>query len=277
MKFQVAFARLKAGNKTQMVEMFGDSKAALENLFRELTICEPEEVQLETFLEYDPGKAKDSESATTTVVKLEEGQTIIDRQDDIEYYNVEYIEDAEASGKQNEEFPVAIESIEFLDETEDESETFFITECEENFQSEQQQSPKQKSKTRMLQCPFCEYRTTSEEMFHHHRDRHENPNDENPWKCSFTKCSEAYPTKEDLLKHKKEIHSKYVCGICGMVLKHKYTLELHLRRHKGDSKYPCQYCSTSYFTSNELKLHMSVIHLNATDFQCNDCGLAFKK
>ncbi|XP_065074078.1 zinc finger protein 271-like [Ochlerotatus camptorhynchus] len=275
MKFQVAFARLKTGNRTQMVDLFSDSKPALENMFRELTICEPEEVQLERFLEYDPGIAKDSDSETTTVVKLEEGQKITERQDDIEYYNVEYIEDGEAPGKQNEEFQEAIETIEFLEDTEDCSETFFITECEENSQSELQSS-KQKSKTRMLQCPFCEYRTTSNEMFQHHRDRHENPNDENPWKCSFAKCSEAYATKEDLLKHKKEMHSKYVCDICGMVLKHKYTLELHLRRHKGDSKYPCQYCSTSYFTSNELKLHMSVIHLNVTDFLCNDCGLAFK-
>ncbi|KAL1394843.1 hypothetical protein pipiens_011667 [Culex pipiens pipiens] len=109
-----------------------------------------------------------------------------------------------------------------------------------------------------------------------HVDRHENPDDRNPWKCTFANCDEVYPTKDELLRHKKEMHSKYVCDICGLVLKHKYTLEVHLRRHKGESKYPCQYCRTAYFTSNELKLHMSVVHLSLVDFQCNDCGLAFK-
>lgn len=328
-KFQVAFARVKTGDNALIEDLWLKNRCDIENLFKEINICEAEEDLLQRILEYDPGKSK--EPNTHRVLKTEGKSEIaeqVNRNEDVEYYNVEYIEDAEDGNsreKQIEENQAPAESIEsvveFLHETEDNSEMFYlINECEEQavksmkqssepenrmlqcphckYQTTSQnsyayhvnrhktsgedstepteKSPKQKQKIKMLQCLYCKYRTTSKSMFQNHVDRHENPNDEKPWKCSFANCSEAYATKDDLLGHKKEIHSKYVCDICGLVLKHKYTLEVHLRRHNGNSKYPCRYCDTSYFTANELKLHVTVVHFNAAEFQCNECGLAFK-
>ncbi|KXJ72265.1 hypothetical protein RP20_CCG018468 [Aedes albopictus] len=316
-RFQVAFARLKAGDKAPTEDILCNSRCELESLFKELNICaEGEEIALDRLLEYDPGKPTD-----LSVLKMENNSSVVEnvgKQEESEYYNVEYIEDGEdvsSREKQNEEHQATAESIEavaeFLQETEEESNMFyFINECEEgpanvaeeiprpqhlthsskNYEfhlahhkkfegtpSERKEPPvKRKQKIRMLQCLYCKYRTTSKSMFQNHVDRHANPTDENPWKCSFANCSEAFPTKDDLLKHKKEIHSNYVCDICGLAVKHKYTLEVHLRRHNGNSNYPCWYCDTSFYTANELKMHMTVVHLNSAEFLCNECGLAFK-
>ncbi|XP_062544154.1 PR domain zinc finger protein 5-like [Armigeres subalbatus] len=310
--FYVAFARLKAGDTNAIEDLFICSRLELGNLFKELNVCDI--LDLDQLLEYDPRirKPNRAETKPEKLLKFEdrtlEINNIVNKQEEAEYYNVEYIEDPEDGNceKPNDgnqpTSSEAIESVaEFLQETDEDSETLYLLSEGELMEPKELPSPKKqtvempqkahtrkeesefrpqqskrKQKIRMIQCPYCKYRTTSKSMFQHHVDRHENPNDASPWKCSFANCSEAYATKEDLLKHKKEIHSKYVCDICGLVLKHKYSLEVHLRRHYGDSKYPCRYCETSYFTANELKLHVTVAHLNTAKLQCNECGLAFK-
>ncbi|XP_039429110.1 zinc finger protein 426-like [Culex pipiens pallens] len=275
-KLLVALASLKLGNEGPIVRLFGAERDALVRLIRELNLCSKEEVLLQDFLEQfkrkkAPVQIKLENDATQQVVRES-------KPEDVEYYNVEYIEEDGSASVQRHHQEEAKEDpepfAEFLEDPE-EPEEFLQDEHEESLESNEQPQ-KIRPKTRMMQCSYCKYRTTSQEMFQSHVDRHENPDDRNPWKCSFANCDEVYPTKDELLRHKKEMHSKYVCDICGLVLKHKYTLEVHLRRHKGESKYPCQYCRTAYFTSNELKLHMSVVHLSLVDFQCNDCGLAFK-
>uniref|UniRef100_A0A1Q3G1A8 Putative c2h2-type zn-finger protein n=1 Tax=Culex tarsalis TaxID=7177 RepID=A0A1Q3G1A8_CULTA len=276
-KFLISLANLKIGNEVPIVQLFGTEQETLVRLIRELNLCSKEEVLLQDLLEQferkKPPVQMKLENVASQITMRE------NKAEDGEYYNVEYIED-DGSGTvqqhhraETQEDPEAY--AEFLEEPEEAAEEYLQDEIEESFKADNQPQ-KMKPKTRMMQCSHCKYRTTSKEMFQSHVDRHENPDDKNPWKCSFANCDEVYPTKDELLRHKKEMHSKYVCDICGLVLKHKYTLEVHLRRHKGESKYPCQYCRTAYFTSNELKLHMSVVHLSLVDFQCNDCGLAFK-
>ncbi|XP_058835292.1 zinc finger protein 600-like [Topomyia yanbarensis] len=274
-KFLVALAHLKSGNESVIVELFTTDSTAITGLIKELSLCNKDEVRVEDLL----AEFRSNNVEPIAEIKIEDSKvtsTLLESKNEyVEYYNVEYIED-DTQQKISHESKQQDESLtEFLDEIVEETEES-IAEQSEVTLNHPRLPPKTKPKIRMLQCRYCTYRTTSKNMFQNHVDRHEKPDDDNPWKCSFAKCNAVYPTKEDLLKHKKEIHSKYVCDICGMVLKHKYTLEVHLRRHTGESKYPCQYCSTSYFTSNELKLHMTVVHLSVTDFHCNVCGLAFK-
>ncbi|XP_055531283.1 zinc finger protein draculin-like [Wyeomyia smithii] len=275
-KFIIALAHLKAGSSQAILDIFSTDGSKLKQIIKELGLCRKEEVQVEDFLEeFNAPNAKlDEEVFNETKLPSTEGTGM--KCDYTEYYNVEYIdEDSQSKVQELSEVKYSEEPIvEYLVEIDDENETIknVSNKCVAPIDTIQKSKPK----VRMLQCNYCAYRTTSKDMFQNHIERHEHPDDENPWKCSYSKCSEAYPTKEDLLRHKKEIHSKYVCDICGTILKHKYTLEVHLRRHAGDSKYPCQYCSTSYFTANELKLHLSVMHLAVADAQCSTCGLAFK-
>ncbi|XP_058464606.1 zinc finger protein 19-like [Malaya genurostris] len=274
-QFLVALAHLKSGNETVVLNLFATESAALTGLIKELNLCTQDEVKVEDLLN-DFRQMKVVEFVEQIKVE-DKGITDLpgSRSEYVQYYNVEYIEDdteqkLSQDGKQQDE-----SFTEFLDEIVEEVDEPMVEPCKA-ITNDHNIPTKMKPKIRMLQCHYCTYRTTSKDMFQNHVDRHEKPDDDNPWICSFAKCNAVFPTKEELLKHKKEIHSKYVCDICGMVLKHKYTLEVHLRRHTGESKYPCQYCSNSFFTSNELKLHMSVVHLNVADYHCNNCGLAFK-
>ncbi|XP_053688387.1 zinc finger protein 439-like [Sabethes cyaneus] len=270
-KFLMAWAQFKAGNIVAIVDLFESDGAKLIKVIKELGLCKKETVQVEDLLkEFRSKKTDDDDTygtkSTTRGVKYEY----------TEYYNVEYIdEDIEPKIQESPEDKHCDDPIvEFLIDIDGDNNVTDNAGVKNITPVDIVAKPK--PKVRMLQCTYCVYRTTSKDMFQNHIERHEHPDDDNPWKCSYSNCSEAYPTKEDLLQHKREIHSKYVCGICGTILKHKYTLEVHLRRHAGDSKYPCQYCSTSYFTANELKLHLSVMHLAVADVQCNTCGLTFK-
>ncbi|XP_055625823.1 zinc finger protein ZFP2-like [Toxorhynchites rutilus septentrionalis] len=277
LEFLIAVAKLKIGIVKPITDLFANHDSNLIELFNELNLTKEKTIKLSDFLHEFINDSVETETDMKNEIDMPLPDSSERKHDDALYYNVEYIEEeTDLANPQDAESLEKEESFsEFLEDVEGDFAELSTSEAEEALQQDNPSS-KLKSKIRMLHCHYCKYRTTSKEMFQNHVDRHEHPDDENPWKCSFANCNNAYPTKDDLLKHKKEIHSKYVCDICGLVLKHKYTLDIHLRRHNGDSKYPCEYCSTSYFTSNELKLHMSVVHLNATDFQCSECGLAFK-
>ncbi|XP_062542176.1 zinc finger protein 845-like [Armigeres subalbatus] len=96
------------------------------------------------------------------------------------------------------------------------------------------------------------------------------------WNCDFENCKERFSCEDELIQHKEKIHRCWVCSICGVVLKNKYSLNVHIRRHKGLTKYPCEYCSSSFYTSQEYKLHLGLVHVASEMAKCGICGLEFK-
>ncbi|XP_059618617.1 oocyte zinc finger protein XlCOF6-like [Phlebotomus argentipes] len=68
---------------------------------------------------------------------------------------------------------------------------------------------------------------------------------ERPYQCSS--CSKAFKTLKYLKNHKKchEVEG-VVCPHCGLTLKNKATLKLHLVVHSDVKKYKCHHCGNEY-------------------------------
>lgn len=64
-----------------------------------------------------------------------------------------------------------------------------------------------------------------------------------------------------------------VCHFCGKIAKHKYVLELHIRRHLADIQ--CPKCPRKFRSVKELKTH-SIVHSNVRNFICEICSKGFK-
>lgn len=48
----------------------------------------------------------------------------------------------------------------------------------------------------------------------------------------------------------------HVCEVCGNTYKYRHALEVHMRRHRGDKPYKCEYCERCFVIRFELKRHM---------------------
>ena len=68
----------------------------------------------------------------------------------------------------------------------------------------------------------------------------------------------------DQESHRDEQHGgkigKWECQLCGKCLTRKQSLDLHLKRHAGESPYKCDPCQKTFLTRNELKSHSDLIH-----------------
>ncbi|XP_055603850.1 oocyte zinc finger protein XlCOF7.1-like isoform X2 [Uranotaenia lowii] len=281
LRFMEGFAELRTGNDQPLGQLFSACSEDLAQLLVETNVCDSQdEIRFEDFLEQFGTAREHIATAGPANIILRGVQFVVKPNEELreeslnqEYLNVEYVEDESEAIQGTKTVHANAEWPEFLQESDDEHENVIMSRPNTEVKVIRKfPKPKQKPGTHL--CGFCQYKTTSKEMFQHHLESHEA--DANPWKCSYAKCSEVYVTKAELVQHKREVHSKYVCDICGLIVKHKYTLEIHLRRHVGASRFPCQYCSTSFITSNELKLHLSVVHVIAEDYECNECGLTFK-
>lgn len=97
------------------------------------------------------------------------------------------------------------------------------------------------------------------------------------WECDITGCDQRFDDNEQFIQHKKDVHQCCICTICGIVLKNKYSLEVHTRRHTGKTNFTCRYCPSTFYTSQEYKLHLGLVHVATDTVNCDVCGLEFKK
>ncbi|XP_055626386.1 fez family zinc finger protein 2-like [Toxorhynchites rutilus septentrionalis] len=99
---------------------------------------------------------------------------------------------------------------------------------------------------------------------------------QNEWLCKIGDCQYTIESRDLLVRHKNEVHHCCVCDICGIVLKNKYSLDVHVRRHRGETRFDCEYCPSSFHTSQEHKLHLGLVHVAGEYVKCDICGLGFR-
>lgn len=90
---------------------------------------------------------------------------------------------------------------------------------------------------RKVACTICGNMMLKRYLKQHHRNCHEK--EPKMFKCED--CEKAYPTKRELLVHKKKIHGfKLLWCHCGFSTDIRERFQIHQQGHKGDSpKYPC--------------------------------------
>lgn len=141
-------------------------------------------------------------------------------------------------------------------------------------QAEQIEQGKQ---SEIFKCTKCKYRTMFRNALAVHDKRHKEYDHLEGIHCRHPSCLRVFDTKEEFQKHLKEgLHKLHVCDICGATLKHKYSLEVHLSRHAGTTRFNCTYCSSSFYTKTELQNHVRSIHTTGERWECPKCGSVFK-
>ena len=103
-----------------------------------------------------------------------------------------------------------------------------------------------------------------------------------PFQCSH--CPESYALKDDLKKHKWNVHSiqkKYKCKICTIEFVSKSKLNEHVLLHSSAERFAvkpkfwCHKCSVVFHKRAELINHVGT-HLEELPFNCNFCDQTFK-
>ncbi|XP_063709371.1 zinc finger protein 808-like [Culicoides brevitarsis] len=136
---------------------------------------------------------------------------------------------------------------------------------------------------RRERCELCgkPHMLKKAEVVEHRLKRHFFPNPEDT-KCPG--CDKICLTAEQKMAHshfcpKKDKIRVNFCQICETQFPNYSKYAKHLRkRHNGeglDKKYMCHYCSATYDTTRELKLHV-IRHEDPRPFKCHHCAEDFK-
>lgn len=66
-----------------------------------------------------------------------------------------------------------------------------------------------------------------------------------------------------------------LCEECGRTFSSKFSLQRHVRHHRGESKYRCIKCDAIFSALNNLQGHMTSAHGEPKRFICEKCGKQF--
>uniref|UniRef100_A0A1Q3EZ02 Putative c2h2-type zn-finger protein n=1 Tax=Culex tarsalis TaxID=7177 RepID=A0A1Q3EZ02_CULTA len=264
-RFQVAYARFKFGQPESLRQLFEDGVERLDVVLREAgTLQEGELLSWEALV-------ADSNSKCETIEMITE---------QVPLFEIEMLDEAEAGVVEKEELEddqrVEFLEMEIMDGV-DSDEAEVMANVKPKIRKKIRKVKKVAASTKLkldepLQCIDCNYTTHYEDSFEVHMQNHQ----KNDLVCRINSCQQEFDSKEALIAHKKSDHLCCVCDICGFTLKNKYSLEVHVRRHKGETRFPCQYCSSSFHTKQEYKLHLSLVHVASETVSCEICQLEFK-
>ncbi|XP_065082100.1 zinc finger protein 62-like [Ochlerotatus camptorhynchus] len=269
--FQIAFVKLKQSDPNPLRQLFDESHDYMNLQFQELSLIEPEHTLCWDDLECTEAEAKEVNPETVGNVEV----IMNDETDETEphVFHIELLEDSSSECLSDNSANIEVEYLEFEQEAEDQ--TMIVEEPESS--PGERRSPASKVKyEKPLSCDKCRFSTYYKDTFEYHKQKHVEQETQTEWKCGINDCEEQFDWKDLLVRHKREVHQCCVCDICGVVLKNKYSLDVHVRRHKGETRFTCKYCPSTFYTAQEHKLHLGLVHVTSERVKCGICGLEFK-
>jgi hypothetical protein len=285
----VAFTEVKFGDQETLVELFQTDKDNLLRVFKEMNICEEDDINVQQILdEYDyyeskkPIIKKNSDDSSNDdynrlINLIPQDDVILQEHTMTEFLDPEPVtKKAKKSGRKNEDYEIVQIQAESDENSVDEPHYEEYSDSEDVSHVDKKPYIKRrkiKSEHR-LYCTHdkCKFSTDYKDSLERHLERHSRI-----WKCDMMGCDFVCSSKPDLTAHKSDLHSQYICDICGMAMKHKNSLATHYKRHTGAAEYQCKYCPKMYYTGTELKMHTISNHtVLAQQFECQVCGLTFK-
>ncbi|XP_050091082.1 oocyte zinc finger protein XlCOF6-like [Anopheles aquasalis] len=160
-----------------------------------------------------------------------------------------------------------------------------VTSSEENGEHSRGKKTRQEGTARSSKplqryaCTKCSYKCSYLMAFKLHCQKHiDNENKGGKgFQCPHPYCLRIFDTQELLDQHHASgDHERYVCELCGLKLKHRTTLDIHLERHGGVANFPCSYCSAAFYTQTERQSHLNSVHTVTDRVKCATCGDVFR-
>lgn len=109
---------------------------------------------------------------------------------------------------------------------------------------------------KQFNCNNCHKAYSSKHLLNEHIIKHDR--NKIQFKCSH--CSKEFFKKSVYHTHLQTHEKNFECTTCSKVLKTKYNLTAHLRKHKGPPTIPCEFCDKKYYTKERLKQHEKEKH-----------------
>ncbi|XP_037881861.1 zinc finger protein 729-like [Glossina fuscipes] len=133
-------------------------------------------------------------------------------------------------------------------------------------------------------CSLCDKSFETYSGMRIHLSAHEPPGERNLIPCPH--CDKYFSSNELLQAHiqcmhvnwrRKRVTTKkfqdekhFVCEECGLCLRNKTNLKIHMQRHSDNAPFECEICKKRFKNSRRLKIH-SEIH-DSQKHVCNVCG-----
>ncbi|CAG0887058.1 unnamed protein product [Cyprideis torosa] len=123
-------------------------------------------------------------------------------------------------------------------------------------------------------CEFCGREFKSQQHLRQHAEIHKKIE----YKCAF--CPKKFMStgylKVHEARHKQQALGKFICHICGKVMKAKDTLRGHIRNLHKEKPFSCEICGKKFLRSKALDDHQ-MIHKGERIYQCDQCDKAYFK
>uniref|UniRef100_A0A182RMI0 C2H2-type domain-containing protein n=1 Tax=Anopheles funestus TaxID=62324 RepID=A0A182RMI0_ANOFN len=270
-EFLAALVQVKLGDERPLRDLFESKTDQLEMLFRDLDLCNKIDVGVNDLLaEYDQYVIASMEIMTG----LEQDEPM--EKELLVYGSEEENELTHSTTAEQNHLKIEFESVEQNDSEGEEFTTMDDDNEEKHAVSKDRSDEKLNSKRQQFHCEKCPYKTMFTVAHTIHVKKHEQNEGKVGYVCNNSYCLQMFDTPEELKQHKKSNpHKEYVCEICGNVLKHRISLEVHLERHVGITHFQCTYCSSSFHTKTELQNHIAAIHISEDRAECQTCGAVF--
>ncbi|XP_035794270.1 telomere zinc finger-associated protein-like [Anopheles albimanus] len=142
-----------------------------------------------------------------------------------------------------------------------------------------QETPHSSKPVQRFACAKCSYKTSYPVAFDLHCQKHTNNESrvKKGYECPHPYCLRMFDTQQQLDQHQvASDHNRFVCEICGIELKYRFSLDIHLERHSGEAKFPCSYCSATFYTRTECQSHINSRHVVVDRTECPTCGAVFR-
>ncbi|XP_055912441.1 zinc finger protein 845-like [Eupeodes corollae] len=126
---------------------------------------------------------------------------------------------------------------------------------------------------KLLQCPKCDKKFTTNKTLRGHCRTH---TDERPYACSY--CAKTFRSSTGLTTHLR-VHTgekPYKCEICSYATKQSGYLRTHMRTHTGERPYKCSYCDKGFSERKRLVTHTRS-HTGERPYKCIYCDSAFAR
>ena len=144
----------------------------------------------------------------------------------------------------------------------------WLSEEEEEEEEEEEDSDTDSHASKTFRCPVCNKRFTQVKgMKLHMRRAHV---DEEPLAAA------EYCTEKSVFSRADDEPGPFVCSVCKVNFRHRFSLEAHMRKHTGGNPFYCIVCVRAFANHYDYIWHIKKVHSPENPYKCSVCSRALK-